>query len=217
MLPLVNIHTHRKPQPREWCVRYAWLRDEITLPHDAGYFSSIGVHPWYADRFSEREIVQRFEGLINHENLRAIGEIGLDRVCATDFVIQKKVFELQLEMAKKYNKPVIIHCVKAYSDLLYFIKKYNMPFILHDYNGKAETSKQLLSFDNAYFSFGKLLFRDDALATERLRIIPSHRLFFETDTMKVCIGDVYKKAASLLGVDPETLYQDTFDNFTRIA
>lgn len=216
MEPFINIHTHRKPQDGECVIRNAWLPRDIIQILPEGYSTSIGVHPWCADKISIQEIENRLEKLIHLSHVKAIGEIGLDRVNGPAFSIQKNVFEYQLQIAKKYNKPVIIHCVKSYADLLLYIKQYNVTFILHDYHGNEQTTQQLLAFENVYFSFGKLLYRDEKIARERLQQIPLNRLFFETDTMKINIQEVYKKASDLLGIEKEVLRKTTFDNFHRV-
>lgn len=213
MVPFINIHTHRKPTTDELIIRNAWLPSNITQKLPEGYYTSVGLHPWHAEKLPMAHIGERMENLLRVPHVKAIGEIGLDRINGAEFPVQQTVFELQLDMAKKYNRPVIIHCVRAYSDILSYIKHSNIPFILHHYQGNEQTTLQLLRFDNVYFSFGKLIYKHEKTAQGLLKQIPLHRIFLETDTLKVEINEVYRKVADLRNVELEELKENLFGNF----
>lgn len=218
MIPFVNIHTHRKPlSAREWQIRNAWLPERVNFPERPGYFASVGVHPWRAHLYTDAQIDERLTRHLTVEAVKAVGEIGLDRVNGPDFSLQKKVFERQWQIAEQYRKPLIIHCVKAYSDLLAYAKDFTVPFILHDYSGNAQTTEQLLRFTHIHFSFGRLLYRDLEKATDRLRQIPADRIFFETDTMPLPIESPYTMASRYLQTEPETWIRQVWENFVRIT
>lgn len=216
MLPLVNIHTHRKPQPREEAVRYAWLPSTAWDLDKLPYRFSVGVHPWWAHRFTDMERNTRLHAHLGSQNLKAIGEIGLDRVNGPEFSIQKQVFESQFQIATERKLPVIIHCVRAYADMLAYAKRSSVPFIFHDYHGNAETTDQFLRFDSVCFSLGKILFRNPDAARALLHQIPRHRLFLETDTMPLPIETVYETAAALLKIDTEELALQVWENYRVI-
>lgn len=219
IVPFINIHSHRRPSsPREWVIRNGGLPPAGSrFPERPGYFVSVGLHPWRADRYSETRIAERLSHLLADASVLAVGEIGLDRVNGPDFSIQKKVFRQQWEMAEQHRKPVVVHCVKAYSDVLAYAKDVTVPFILHDYSGNAQTTEHLLRFPGIYFSFGRLLYRNPQNATERLRQIPAGRIFFETDTRPLPISSVYSLAAQYLQADTETWVRQVWDNFVRIS
>lgn len=82
----------------------------------------------------------------------AIGEVGLDKVTSTPFDLQMNILQKQLELAKKYDKPVIIHCVKAYSDLIKIKKRdFKMQvWIFHGFNTSWQVAEQLLQM-HCYF------------------------------------------------------------------
>lgn len=216
MLPLVNIHTHRKPSSREEAVRYAWLPplgwNLDTLP----YAFSVGLHPWWAQRYPNHEIGARLVRYLNTEKVKAVGEIGLDRVNGPEFFLQEQVFRQQFELATSFNLPVIVHCVRAYADMSAYAKRSYVPLIFHDYHGNAETTQQFLRFDTVYFSLGKLLFRNPKSAAALLKQIPRHRLFLETDTMPISIGNVYESAAALMGTDKEELALQVWENYREV-
>ena len=106
------------------------------------YFS-VGIHPWDADleiSFSE------FEGMIQNQNCLAIGECGLDKLKGPDLEIQKTIFISQLDLAVKYQLPVIIHCVKAFDELIEICKPYysKVSLIIHGFNKSSQLAKQLI-------------------------------------------------------------------------
>lgn len=78
---------------------------------------SLGLHPYYADRFSEA-FLQNLEKKARLPEVAAVGEIGLD-YAKTDLPreVQLKAFEATLAAAKAWGKPVVIHCREAYPDL----------------------------------------------------------------------------------------------------
>ena len=108
----------------------------------------------------------------------AIGECGLDRSIKIGFADQILCFRQQVMIANKYCKPLIIHCVRAYSDLLKLKKedKSDLPWIIHGYNGNLETTLNLIKH-GFYFSVGEQLLRN-ASKHEVLRLIPLEHMFF---------------------------------------
>ncbi|MFD1630935.1 TatD family hydrolase [Pseudopedobacter beijingensis] len=186
----INIHTHRKPHSAdEWVLRNAFHKltpEQITK---LSYPVSVGIHPWYVHEKFE-EVISHIESVLSVDNVLAIGEIGLDRAVNVGLELQKIVFELQLQLAVQYKKPVIIHTVKSNPDLIFYIKKYKIPFILHQYRGNEVQTLQFLKFDNVYFSFGKDLVSHQKILNSFSQI-PLNRIFLETDTSRLPIENIY--------------------------
>jgi TatD DNase family protein len=213
MVPLINIHTHRKPGNCEWAIRYGWLHRLRHPVSVQGYYISAGLHPWKAHTLSPVQLEDKLRFIIKHQPLIAIGEIGLDRANGPEFTVQMKILEVQLNLAEKANKPVIIHCVKAYADLLPIIRtRKNIPFVLHDYTGNAIQTDQFLRQPNVFFSLGKILFRNVAKSQMLLNMIPEHRMFLETDVMPISIDSVFERAAELKQTGKEVLASLIFEN-----
>ena len=76
-------------------------------PTSATTLHAVGVHPWQATM----ELLPSEVAIMAAE---AVGEIGLDKVCAVDFTQQKAVFAAQLDLAERFAKPVILPCVRAF-------------------------------------------------------------------------------------------------------
>lgn len=186
---------------------------------------AIGLHPW---RVNKAPSDWRSAFLEQLPQAAAIGEIGLDRWIDTyDADKQADVFIWQLRQASQHNLPVSIHCLKASDALLRILKAERLPargIHLHAYSGSAEQVTQFVKL-GAYFSFhaGQLC-NNAKKAPAALRAVPADRLLIETDapdTLKNSdshqdfLAYGYRKAASLRGIDIETLAKQVATNFKR--
>ena len=214
MANYINLHTHRKPRVRgEIAIRNAFLKSVDF--NKINYPVSVGVHPWHAHKTNLEQALKIIEQ--NHEQIIAIGECGLDRAIQTPIDLQLSFFVQQIELALKYNLPVIIHCVKAYADFASIAKKYpKANFVLHGFSGNEEVLKQLLLFKNVYFSVGKYLFNPSSNASMVISKIPLTKLFLETDTSNYLIDKVYKQASQLLLIEESILKNQIFSNFVEV-
>ena len=171
-------------------------------------------------RFSDSQIqnISQILRFPDSQILKAIGECGLDRACDSDFELQREVFIKQIELSEQYHKPLIIHAVRSYPDIIAIRKetKSNQPWIIHGFNGNEHSAEQLLRHDGIYLSLGDVLFKNEKRAERLLDIIPSDRLFLETDVAERSIVEVYEKASLLSGVATDILRKDIFDNFVKI-
>ena len=128
--------------------------------------------------------------------------------------IQIEIFELQLKLAQKLNKPVIIHNVRSASYFQSLLKKTDLrvPLIFHGYNLNEEITADLLK-KNCYFSFGEYLLRPGYNAVRVLPMIPNNRLFFETDDSSVSIEKIYEAGAAIRKTTVEELKSITVISF----
>lgn len=182
--------------------------DELFLEK---YFS-VGIHPWDANLHVS---LIELEKLIQHENCLAIGECGLDKVIDIDLELQKKVFISQLDLAVKFQKPVIIHCVKAFDELIEICKSYHSKIflIIHGFNKSLQLAKQLID-KGFYISLNYSLFKKEDYDYSNL---PIDKLFFETDNNNsVLIEEVYQKAADCFQIQEDDLKEKIYSNFTTL-
>ena len=191
--------------------RFGTSTSSVTKLYLESYFS-IGIHPWDSDiQFSMAE----FEKLIQHKNCLAIGECGLDKVIEIDLEIQKRVFISQLELAVKYQKTVIIHCVKAYDELIEICKPYHskIPLIIHGFNKSLQLAKQLID-KGFYLSLNSAILKKVEID---LSILPIEKIFLETDNNEsLLIEDVYQKAAICFQIQEDELKAKIYTNFTAL-
>lgn len=209
-----DTHTHKKYRDTDVIfIRNAFHHLKYSQLSKLNYFFSVGIHPWDTHKNYQNSI-NHLTKLAAHPNCRAIGECGLDYFIKTDRELQKKVFQIQIAIAEEFNKPLIIHCVRAYQDLIPLIKNKSIPIVLHQYQGSIEVTKSILS-DHIYFSFGKQLFREN-FNEEVLEIIPKTHLLFETDIMPIHIEEVYLKASSILDVELDDLKDQINNNSQKV-
>lgn len=175
---------------------------------------SVGLHPWRVDatRLSrDLSNVATFGA-----TSAAIGEIGLDRVKGAPWDLQEQAFERQLEIAERVAKPVIIHCVRAYAEILSFRKRFHQtPWVIHGFHGKPALARQLLD-KGCHVSFGQTLLAPSPALADALKAVELDRLFLETDTSDARIDTLYQAAADILAISPRTLRLAIWENARRV-
>ncbi len=155
---------------------------ELVDSYNNIYFS-VGVHPYDASNYN-REFIEEF---ITHPKCVAVGECGLDYYRLPDNnieeykSIQKEIFIDQIELAKKYNKPLIVHIRDASKDSLKILISNNVSNgVLHCYNADEELLQ--LSKKNFYFGIGGVVtFKNAKKLINVLPKIPYDKLLIETD------------------------------------
>lgn len=216
MIKYIDIHTHGNEQFENVLsvINLSLPSEEI---HDGSFFSA-GWHPWNVDRANLMEIKSSILKVIGHEKLIALGECGLDRVSASQWNKQLEVFHLHLQLAKEYNKPMIVHNVKAGSDLLNIFKKENFKgkIILHGFSGNDQMARQFMNY-NTWFSFGKLLFNPGSKLSGVIKYIPHERLFLESDEADYSISSIYLRAAEMLEIPVGQLCERIKNNFNDLT
>jgi len=213
-MQLINLHTHQTHETGNTQILNIFAQD---LPHDEpDFLFSAGLHPWHIATVNMEECFRAINQAAMQKNMLAVGECGLDRSIATGFALQELCFERQIQIAENHHKPLIIHCVRAYSDLLKLKKeaKSGLPWIIHGYRGNLETTLSLIRHD-FYFSVGEQLLKDETKMTV-FRTIPIDRLFLETDESELSIAEIYSMAAQILNIDENELTQILATNFKAI-
>ncbi len=214
-MQFVNIHTHH--QAGEGSIQLINHPVQENFPGKPDSIYSVGLHPWDLEELDLEQMLVKLSNLAEKKNVLAIGECGLDRAIDTALKLQERVFRRQIELAEKKGKPLILHVVKSYPDLIRIKKDSSAPtpWILHGYNGNWQTSQQLLNHD-CYFSFGPQLLKGQQKLVESIQHIPIERLFFETDDSSKKIETIYTFAAPILGLTVEKLREMVFNNYQRI-
>lgn len=210
----INIHTHFKPKQHELAVRNAYLKLNAVQIAQLPYPVSVGLHPWFLKNYTLTQCADLLMDVVNLNNVLAIGEIGLDRAIDTPLSTQIQYFDAQLNIARAVQKPVIIHAVKSYSDIMPFLKKTKVPFIFHGFTGNIQQAKEMLKY-NAYLSFGKSLLNDKH--QEVFAQIPNNRLLLETDVSTIEISRIYELAAHAKGLTIDELKSVVFNTFAAIT
>ncbi|MFZ2656932.1 MAG: TatD family hydrolase [Victivallales bacterium] len=175
---------------------------------------SVGLHPWHVSE----NILERDLGLVEEKgkNAVAIGECGLDRVCKVPFETQRRAFRIQVGIAVRLQKPIIIHCVRAYPDIIAEKKRCSagIKWIVHGFRGNSEIAAQMLDH-GFYLSFGGALMNDVKLS-ELLHELPPGQIFLETDDKAIGIREVYGKAALAMNLSFDMLSTRISENANRV-
>jgi len=210
----IDIHNHGGIPARGIFILETLMAHENRTPLDnPGMAYTYGIHPWFLsqDNYSEQiELVGR-----NAENpaVLAIGEAGFDKLRGADPDLQRSAFEKQVEISEKVKKPVIIHCVRAWDELLSVHKsmKPKMPWLIHGFRGNVKQADQLLA-KGMYLSFWfNFILRPES--SKIIRAVPGNRIFLETDGSDAGIIDIYKKVSIDREIEVEELKSLIFSNF----
>lgn len=197
----INIHNHKPSFPGVWDIQnYFSNFENIIKPGNY----SIGLHPWYINTVNWREALKTLEKYSKSEQVLAIGECGLDKACDTDFTLQQQVFTAQVYWANEIKKPLIIHCVRAYEEVLYILKHNNnkVPVIFHGFNKNGMVAAKIL-LNGHWLSFGKALFQKKNASV--FAGMPLEKIFLETDDSDLRIEEIYKQAAAIKNISTEEL------------
>jgi TatD DNase family protein len=141
----------------------------------------------------------------------------LDKSIEIPLELQTRVFEQQIEIADYHQKPIVIHCVRAFYELIAIKKrvKTQMPFVVHGFNKNEQVLEELLK-NGFYISLGAALLRAESNASQVISLIPSERLFLETDVKDLPIQEVYLAAADRLQIEMSTLKSTINHNYHHL-
>ena len=208
-----NLHTHHftnQEDVLEIVNQYPHVFDD-SLPN-----YSIGIHPWYIVEDRIDSDLQIIESKLQSINCVAIGECGLDKRIETPMALQQMVFEKQLALAEKYQKPVIIHCVAAFQEIIAIKNKLKItvPMIIHGFSKNIEVANELIK-NGFYLSFGKYLLLNSDLELV-FNSVPNERLFLETDTIEEDIKAVYELAAKYKNIKLAEMQSIIENNYNTV-
>ena len=176
-------------------------------------FFSAGIHPNALSDGLEKQLLWLQEIAVA-ENCVAIGECGLDGLIDVDEKLQQKAFLAQIEIANSLQKPLIIHCVKRFSQLLKFRKMSKVPMIIHGFNKRKTIGDDLLK-NGLCLSFGKSVLYNVNLQ-DFVKHLPIEKLFLETDSSDFEIKELYQKVADLKKISLEDLKQKIKENLKNL-
>ena len=174
---------------------------------------SVGIHPKDIDENWE-ENFEKIKEISLLQNCVAIGECGLDGLISVNENLQKEVFEKHILWANQINKPVIIHCVKRFSEIIPFQKIAKIPLVIHGFNKKKTIADEMLRH-GFYLSFGKSVLHSLSLQSI-LKEFPLEKMFLETDDANFNIEELYQKTAEIKGISIENLHNKILKNLESL-
>jgi TatD DNase family protein len=209
----IDIHTHNETTtPSSMVVLNMYEGFETAGTSVA---CSVGLHPWYLQSHASDFI--ELQKVASLPNVLAIGECGLDKVCDTDWNLQLSVFAQHIILASALRKPLIIHCVRAYDEVIQLLEKYkvSVPVIFHGFNKKQTIADKLIA-RGYYLSFGASLLQSNAQVADVFRSIPEDSFFLETDNSGNAITEIYQNAAEIRNTSADTIILQVQQNFKNV-
>ncbi len=219
---------------------------DIAERYSEGMYAIIGLHPIYTNKSFQDEDGngedfdrEKFEELIKNPKVVGVGECGLDffRIEGDreeNIQKQKEIFEAQIDLAAKYDKPLMIHCRDAYPEVLEILSKKKSEYgdkvraNFHFFAGSLEDTQKILDLGFNFSFTGVITFAKDY--EKLVKMAPIERIFSETDCPYVApvphrgkrnepvfVSEVVKKIAEIKELDYEevkrTLVQNALDFF----
>jgi TatD DNase family protein len=212
---LINIHAHKHLNEDEFVILNRSPKDYYFSVQNNEPFS-LGIHPWRAgEEIDHAEEISLLRMIASEGLMMAVGESGLDRSRGASIGKQQRIFELQADIAATTLKPMIIHCVRAFPEIISIRKNYQKspPWIIHGFSGNFQIMNQLMSH-GFYFSMGPSIINATAKLAEVILNIPLHRIFFETDDTDGRVEEIYYNFARLRGIGMMELTGQISDNFS---
>lgn len=210
-----DIHTHHgiKRENVLSIQSFSVAGSPAVLPHESPV--SVGLHPWFATLAGFDEDYERLLAAAGQPNVKLIGECGLDRLRGESLENQLLIFERQVALAESLKKPLILHCVKCFSELMMIKEKMKVtvPMIIHGFNKHEELGRQLLN-KGFLLSMGTAILKAGSGAANLVR--DTDNFFLETDDSEMPIEEIYKAAADLKKCYVEDLKARIFADWNKL-
>jgi TatD DNase family protein len=212
----IDIHVHDGKAAKGIFILETLMAHEDRLPVETeGVAFTYGIHPWFLDQENFSGQLSRVENVTTLREVIAIGEAGFDKLRGPSAELQKEVFEKQVSISENLKKPLIIHCVRAWDEVLSARKtlRPEMPWMIHGFRGKIRQAEQLLSK-----GFWLSIWFEYSLRPESADLfskLPIDSIFLETDGADVDIRDIYNKVSSDIKLPVDELKSAMFSNYKR--
>lgn len=194
--------------------------------YDNIYFAA-GIHPSEVKADLNWDL---FEEFIKHPNCKAVGECGLDyHYPNIDVALQKSSFKKQMEIAKKYNKPAVIHSRDAADDTYEILSLFpGVNFVIHCYSEDLEFANKILKLGGHLSFTGIVTYKKSEAVQETAANYPLDKIMIETDCPYLApqsvrgqvnepkyVVEIAQKIADLRGISIHDLAELTTKNAER--
>jgi TatD DNase family protein len=213
----INFHDHGSvPLDGVFSVDNIMVHEGRTPSAMRGITHTVGAHPWFLTDDNFESHLLKVRDMAGSDNVMAIGETGFDKVKGPSIDLQRRAFERHFAIAEELSKPLIIHCVRAWPEIIEEKKrlKPTTPWVIHGFKGKKELAQQLC--DKGFYLSAWVEWAIRPVSSDTLNNMPLDRLFLETDGFDIGIEPVYKVVSGYLGMEVEGLKEQIFKNFNSI-
>lgn len=159
-------------------------KEVLTLcQNNKNIYGTLGLHPTELANITDDDLLF-IEKNLNNKKIIAVGEIGLDFYWSKDNIDKQiKYFEKQIVLAKKYNKPIVIHSRSADFKVLEILKKYPaVKKVMHCYSGDYNLAKEYVNINTMFGIGGVLTFKNAQTLQDVVKNVPLTSLILETDS-----------------------------------
>jgi len=161
-----------------------WAAVNLLAENFCEVVPAFGIHPWFVGSAAE-DWCELLRGYLRENPRAAVGEIGLDgAVNPEQEKLQLDVFMQQLELAVEFERPVSVHCVKAWGKLLSALKSVEtIPtgVVIHSFSGSVEMLRELTELGVSFSFSGSVTNPAFRRAADIVRAVAADRLLIETD------------------------------------
>jgi len=207
---------------------FARVRELCAREH--GLYPAYGLHPMYLAEHRP-EHLQELEQWIERERPVAVGECGLDFfVPGLDADAQREYFRRQLELARKFDLPLILHARRAVDEVTAAIRRIgNLRGVVHSFSGSVEQAQHMWKLGFCLGLGGPLTYPRAHRLREIVATMPLEYLLLETDSPDqplhghqgqrnepALLAEVCACVARLRGVEPEEVAAATTRNCERL-
>jgi TatD DNase family protein len=206
----------------------SWDAVETLAGNHEGVYAALGLHPWASDDPLDcDDLASRLKAC----DAVAVGEIGLDfKLDGVNRDRQLSVLADQLEVARRLDLPVLLHCRGAFEELFGLLDKYKgVRGVVHAFSRGPELLARILAFD-MYVAFGGTVTRPGAKRARRsARSAPLSHLLTETDAPSIGLHgvtpeqveprhvvDIVQTLSQLRGATVKEISEQVWDNANRL-
>lgn len=215
-MDFLDVHTHHSgKQNGVTSIQSLSVTSDIFLAMPKKKPISIGLHPWYATLEQLPMQMKYMQVLAKQANVKLIGECGLDKLRGETLDKQILILKEQILLAEQLEKPIILHCVKAFSELIALKDelRIKVPTLIHGFNKNQELGKQMQN-KGFLLSFGSSILKHDSDAAGLIK--KSNSFFLETDSAEISIEQIYQAAANLKKCSVDELKAIIFTNWKEL-
>jgi len=205
---------------------------ELEKQFSGSCFAMMGLHPCSVNETYEEEL-KIVEEWFRQRKFIAVGEIGMDYHWDKTFTVQQQdAFERQIELAKKYDVPVVIHQRECFEDLFEIVQRQNdknLKGVFHCFTGSIEQANRIISLGGFKMGIGGAVTYKNSGLPDVLRQVELKHLVLETDSPYLTpvphrgkrnesafIILVARKLAEIKGITPEEVAEITTGNAEEI-
>ena len=192
-------------------------------------YPMIGLHPCSIKKDNLEKEISHVEQMLSQNKFIAVGEIGLDLYWDKSTLdLQKIAFESQIELAKKYQLPIVIHVRDSFDKAIEIVERlndYNLSGVFHCFTGNLEEAQRIINLNNFYLGIGGVVTFKNGGINKIINQVSLDRIILETDSPYLSptpfrgtrneskyLLNIAHKMAELYNIDIEDIAKKTTKN-----